>query len=241
MDWNEVEQIRDSYVAAGISDRVVTFLNDILRTRKDLRPGQARWLNDILENGDPGPNVALGKELEDLAPDAGPDGRHLVNIIRRLRSGLKPKDWELDVAARVRARVLDPSAPMTPHQHAVMKSLEAYVIGSVNWWYWRRQEGKLRKAQSIVTSCLQTGNIISQDWVWIQDNFKSVIRGIETSAGEEGQIRFWRGPGGWKTVMVMGNGYYKQGTGMVQDCMFDGKLMPIKIDQLRKRMPKEAK
>jgi hypothetical protein len=93
----------------------------------------------------------------------------------------------------------------------------------------------------VVSMAKNTQVIHPDDWKWITDNFKGAVRGVETTAGEDGQIKFWFSPVGWKTVLVMGNGYYNRDKrSIVQDCMCEGQIIPIRTDKLRKRKPKEV-
>jgi len=241
MDWNAVTELATLYEAAGLgSTRSGSFLKSVAQSQT-VRGGGARWLDDLMANGDPRPNVALARELAPLQDAAAGDGRYMLGIIRRLSEGLKPKDWELGVIERVRAHATQPVVPLTEFQASVIRSLDSYLNGSTNWYYWRRREGVLRKGRELVVQCTAKGTITADDWEWICDKFKGIVSGVETTAGDDGQIRFWHSPSGWKTVMVMGSGYYHREMGsVVQDCMFDGQVKPIRIDKLRKRMPKEA-
>jgi hypothetical protein len=241
MDWNAVTDLASQYEAAGLANtRSGNFLKSISQSR-EVRGGGVSWLDSLIENGDPRPNVALANELAAIQDISPGDSRYLFGIINRLREGRKPQAWELECIERVKNHSTIPSVPVSDHQLSVLRALDIYLNGDTNWYYWRKREGVLRKGRDIVAQGILKGTLTQDDWEWVKDKFKGIVSGVETSAGEEGQIRFWHSPAGWKTVMVMGNGYYhREWAGIVQDCMFDGQITPIRIDKLRKRMPKEA-
>lgn len=239
MDWNAVKELAGLYAEAGLGDtRSGRFLTEVAASQT-ARGGAVSWLQTLLEGGDPQPWVALAAELLPQVGNAGPEDRYLGGIVTRLAEGRKPKDWEVEVIDRVRARSASPPQTLNDHQVRVLTAVDGN-INNGNVWYWRNRPGWHDKAVRIVSQSIATQTIHPTDWDWIVDSFGPIVRGVELSAGEDGQIRFWRSPSGVKTVMVMGNGYYhKEKRGIVQDCMFDGKIEPIRYDQLKKRRPKE--
>jgi hypothetical protein len=193
-----------------------------------------------MENGDPTPWVKMAAELLPLIDTAGADARYIVNIQKRLADGCKLKDWELEVVERVKIRAQAQPVPLTDYQVNILNAVDG-VIHNGNHYYWSRRSGFHDKAMRVVSMAKNTQAIHPDDWKWITDNFKGVVRGVETTAGEDGQIRFWFSPVGWKTVLVMGNGYYNRDKrSIVQDCMCEGQIIPIRTDKLRKRKPKEV-
>jgi len=240
MDWNAVAELATQYEAAGLgSTRQGSFLKDVSRTQK-VTGGGVRWLDSLVANGDPAPWVKMAAELLPLIDTAGADARYIVNIQKRLSDGCKPRDWELEVVERVKVRAQAQPVPLTDYQVSVLNAVDG-VIHNGNHYYWSRRSGFHDKAMRVVSMAKNTQAIHPDDWKWITDGFKGVVRGVETTAGEDGQIRFWYGPGGWKTVLVMGNGYYHRDKRcVVQDCMCEGQIIPIRTDKLRKRKPKEV-
>jgi hypothetical protein len=141
---------------------------------------------------------------------------------------------------RVKIRAQAQPVPLTDYQVNILNAVDG-VIHNGNHYYWSRRSGFHDKAMRVVSMAKNTQAIHPDDWKWITDNFKGVVRGVETTAGEDGQIRFWYSPVGWKTVLVMGNGYYNRDKrNIVQDCMCEGQIIPIRTDKLRKRKPKEV-
>ena len=240
MDWNAVKELAGFYAAAGLADtRSGRFLAEVSESQV-ARGGAVSWLQTLLEVGDPQPWVALAAELRPHLDNAGPEDRYLPGIVSRLAEGKRPKDWEVEVIDRVKARATSTHQPLTDHQVRVLTAVNGNIYNG-NIWYWKNRPGVHDKAVRIVTRAIESQTIHPTDWDWIVASFASIIRGVELTAGEDGQIRFWRSPSGWKTVMVMGNGYYhRDQRGIVQDCMFDGKIQPIRHDKLRKRKPKEV-
>jgi len=240
MDWNAVADLATQYEAAGLgSTRQGSFLKDVSRTQK-VTGGGVRWLDSLVANGDPTPWVKMAAELLPLIDTAGADARYIVNIQKRLADGCKLKDWELEVVERVKIRAQAQPVPLTDYQVNILNAVDG-VIHNGNHYYWSRRSGFHDKAMRVVSMAKNTQAIHPDDWKWITDNFKGVVRGVETAAGEDGQIRFWFSPVGWKTVLVMGNGYYNRDKrSIVQDCMCEGQIIPIRTDKLRKRKPKEV-
>lgn len=243
MDLEAVKTLAAQYREAGLGDtRNCRFLFDLVNTEVAPRGGGATWLQALLENGDPRPSVALAAEMTQLLPSAGGDSRYLINIINRLGTGNKARDWELEVIGRVRGRGSSPATPLTDEQISVLNSV-TLQIRNAHGMYWDRRPGVKDKADRITRDAMTSGMIHPDDWVWIQDKFKGTIRAVNTTAGEDGQIRFYHDYNkGWLTVLVMGTGRYDPGWRcMVQDCLIDGQIMAIPIKSLRKRQPKESK
>ena len=240
MDWNAVAELASLYEAAGLGNtRSGSFLKSVSQS-KEARGGGARWLDSLVENGDPTPWVKMAAELLPLIDTAGADARYIVNIQKRLADGCKPRDWELEVVARVKLRAQAQPVPLTDYQVSVLNAVDG-IIHNGNHYYWSRRSGFHDKAMRVVSMAKNTSTIHPDDWKWITDGFKGVVRGVETTAGEDGQIRFWYSPSGWKTVLVMGNGYYNRAKRcVVQDCMCEGQIISIRTDKLRKRKPKEV-
>jgi hypothetical protein len=240
MDWNAVAELATQYESAGLGNtRSGSFLKSVAQSQM-ARGGGASWLDTLMENGDPRPWVKLANEIQPLMAQAGTEERYLKGILSRLSEGRKARDWELEILERVKARASHTTAPLTDRQVSILNSVDG-VIHNGKHYYWSRRAGFHDKAMRIVSMAKNTSTIHPNDWSWIEENFKGVIRAIDTSAGEDGQIRFWYSPTGWKTVMVMGNGYYHRDVGgMVQDCLFEGQIKPIRIDKLKKRLPKEV-
>lgn len=239
MDWDAVKELSGRYNSAGLSDtRCGRFLASVSKTQQ-AQGGATSWLQSLLEMGDPAPWVALASELRPHLGNAGGDDRYLPGIVSRLAEGKRPKDWEAEVVARVTARAGDQPSPLTDYQVSVLNAVDG-VIHNGNHFYWARRGGFHDKAMRVVSMAKNTNTIHPVDWLWITEGFKGVVRGVETTAGEDGQIRFWHMMSGWKTVLVMGNGYYHRDLrGIVQDCMSEGQIVPIRTDKLRKRKPKE--
>jgi hypothetical protein len=240
MDWNAVADLVTQYEAVGLGNtRQGSFLKSASQSR-EARGGAVRWLDSLMENGDPTPWVKMAAELLPLIDTAGADARYIVNIQKRLADGCKLKDWELEVVERVKIRAQAQPVPLTDYQVNILNAVDG-VIHNGNHYYWSRRSGFHDKAMRVVSMAKNTQAIHPDDWKWITDNFKGVVRGVETTAGEDGQIRFWYSPVGWKTVLVMGNGYYNRDKrNIVQDCMCEGQIIPIRTDKLRKRKPKEV-
>jgi hypothetical protein len=240
MDWNAVAELATQYEAVGLGNtRQGSFLKSVSQSR-EARGGAVRWLDSLMENGDPTPWVKMAAELLPLIDTAGADARYIVNIQKRLADGCKLKDWELEVVERVKIRAQAQPVPLTDYQVNILNAVDG-VIHNGNHYYWSRRSGFHDKAMRVVSMAKNTQAIHPDDWKWITDNFKGVVRGVETTAGEDGQIRFWYSPVGWKTVLVMGNGYYNRDKrSIVQDCMCEGQIIPIRTDKLRKRKPKEV-
>lgn len=240
MDWNAVKELAGFYAAAGLADtRSGRFLTDVAESQT-ARGGAVSWLQALVENGDPRPWVALAAEISPHMDNAGPEGRYLPGIVSRLSEGKKAKDWEVAILDRVKARAVMTPQPLTDHQVRVLTAVDGNIHNG-NIWYWNQRRGFHDKALRIVAESKEKNAIHPTDWDWIVSSFSSIVRGVETTAGEDGQIRFWRSPTGVKTVMVMGNGYYhKDKRVIVQDCMFEGKIEPIRSTHLLKRKPKEV-
>ena len=241
MDWNAVKELAGFYIAAGLGDtRSGRFLSNVAETQQ-AHGGATSWLQGLLEMGDPAPWVALASELRPHLDNAGPEDRYLSGIVARLAEGKRPKDWEAEVVARVKTRVADQPSPLTDYQVNILNAVDG-IIHNGNHFYWARRSGFHDKAMRVVSMAKNTNTIHPVDWMWITEGFKGVVRGVETTAGEDGQIRFWLSTSGWKTVLVMGNGYYHRvRRGIVQDCMCEGQIVPIRTDKLRKRKPKESR
>ena len=239
MDWDAVKELAGFYAAAGLSDtRSGRFLASVSETQQ-AHGGATSWLQGLLEMGDPAPWVALASELRPHLGNAGPEDRYLSGIVSRLAEGKCPKDWETEVVARVKARVMAQPAPLTDYQVSILNAVDG-IIHNGNHFYWSRRGGFHDKALHVVSMAKNTNTIHPDDWKWITEGFKSAVRGVETTAGEDGQIRFWFSMSSWKTILVMGNGYYhRELRGIVQDCMCEGQIVPIRTDKLRKRKPKE--
>lgn len=239
MDWNAVKELAGLYAEAGLGDgREGRFLADVAESQ-NVRGGGVTWLQALIANGDPRPWVAVAAEVRPLMDSAGPEGRYLPGVVSRLAAGKRPKDWESELLERVKARAQLTPQPLTDQQVRVLTAVDGYIHNG-NVWYWRQRSGFHDKAVRVVAESKSNQAIHPTDWEWILGAFPSIVRGVETTAGEDGQIRFWRSPTGVKTVMVMGNGYYhKDKRVIVQDCMFDGKIEPIRSTHLLKRKPKE--
>jgi len=243
MDLEAVKTLAAQYKEAGLGDsRNGRFLSDLASSGTDPRGGGVTWLQALVENGDPRPSVVLASEMAALLPIAGGDSRYLTNIINRLGAGNKARDWELEVIGRVRGRSVSSAMPITEEQISVLASV-ALQVRNANGMYWARRPGVKDKAERITRDSQSTGMIHPDDWAWIQDKFKGTIRAVNTTAGEDGQIRFYHDYNkGWLTVLVMGVGRYDPTwRSMVQDCLIDGQIMAIPINRLRKRLPKETK
>lgn len=243
MDLEVVKVLAAQYKEAGLGDtRSGRFLSDLATSGVAPRGGGVTWLQALVENGDPRPSVLLAAEMSALLPSAGGDARYLTNIISRLSAGNKARDWELEVIGRVRGRGVTPAVPLTDEQVSVLNSVTLQVRNA-HGMYWARRPGVKDKAERITRDAMTTGTIHPDDWSWIQDKFKGTIRAVNTTAGDDGQIRFYRDYNkGWLTVLVMGTGRYDPNwRAMVQDCLIDGQLMAIPIKSLRKRPPKETK
>jgi hypothetical protein len=240
MDWNAVKELAEFYIAAGLGDtRSGHFLSNVAVSQQ-VHGGATSWLQSLLEMGDPAPWVALASELRPHLDNAGGEDRYLSGIVSRLAEGKRPKDWEVEVVARVKARATAQPAPLVDYQVNILNAVDG-IIHNGNHFYWSRRSGFHDKAMRVVSMAKNTNSIHPDDWKWITEGFKGVVRGVETTAGEDGQIRFWSSPSGWKTVLVMGNGYYhRDKRGIVQDCMCEGQIVPIRTDKLRKRKPKES-
>ena len=243
MDLEVVKALAAQYKEAGLGDtRSGRFLSDLATSGVAPRGGGVTWLQALVENGDPRPSVLLAAEMSALLPSAGGDARYLTNIINRLSAGNKARDWELEVIGRVRGRGVTPAVALTDEQVSVLNSVTLQVRNA-HGMYWARRPGVKDKAERITRDSMATGMIHPDDWSWIQDKFKGTIRAVNTTAGDDGQIRFYHDYNkGWLTVLVMGTGRYDPNwRAMVQDCLIDGQLMAIPIKSLRKRLPKETK
>lgn len=241
MDWNAVRELAGLYIASGLGDtRSGLFLSNVAESQQ-VHDGAASWLQSLLEMGDPAPWVALASELQPHLDNAGGEDRYLSGIVSRLAEGKRPKDWEAEVVARVKARAEVQPTPLTDRQVNILNAVDG-IIHNGNHFYWARRSGFHDKAQRVVSMAKNTSTIYPIDWQWITEGFKGAVRGVETTAGEDGQIRFWFNMSDWKTVLVMGNGYYHRGLrGIAQDCMCEGQIVPIRTDKLRKRKPKESR
>jgi len=191
-NWNhsEVVTLADRWRDAGLAETSSgRFLRSLADTATPPRGRGIDWLVGLIKQGDPGPNVALGREMEKLIPFAGGNAPSIEKLAADLKSGRPLPAWGYDLLARVRTGIAAGNLPreITQAERDLLTSLSVYKSGQ-STYYWNRRPGTSSKLERIFSMAWEGKPLTNDDIEYARSNFKSVVKQIENPDFPPGSI-----------------------------------------------------
>jgi hypothetical protein len=191
-NWNhgEVVALANQWQEAGLSDTTSgRFLRSLADTATPPRGRGVDWLVGLIKQGDPRPNVLLGKEIEKLVPLAGGNSASLSRIASDLKNGRAMPSWGYDFLARVKQGIISGDLPrdLTESERDLMSSLSIYKSGQSHV-YWSRRPGTSNKLDKIFQMAARGEKLSNADVTYVKECFKKVVRQIENPDYPPGSI-----------------------------------------------------
>ena len=191
-NWNhsEVVALASRWQEAGLGDTSSgRFLRSLADTATPPRGRGIDWLVGLIKQGDPGPSVALGREIEKLIPLAGGNASSLEKMALDLKSGRPLPSWGYDLLSRVRSGISAGNLPkeITQEERDLLSNLSLYKSGQSSF-YWSKRPGTSNKLDKIFSMARDGKPLTADDIEYVRSNFKSVVKQIENPDYPPGSI-----------------------------------------------------
>ena len=191
-NWNhsEVVALASRWQDAGLGDTSSgRFLRSLADTATPPRGRGIDWLVGLIKQGDPGPNIALGREIEKLIPLAGGNAPSLEKMVGDLKMGRPLPPWGYDLLARVRSGISAGNLPreITQAEGDLLANLSIYKSGQSSF-YWNKRPSTSHKLDRIFSMAREGKPLTTDDIEYVRSNFKSVVKQIECAEFPAGSI-----------------------------------------------------
>ena len=229
--WNleQVKVLSEQYVAAGLGNTSSgRFLSSLVAAKAPPRGNGIKWLNDLIQKGDPGKFKDLLTEVQAL--EVACPTLALATITRALSRGDNLANWQEERLAQARAQVQEPHIDLTDKERSMVKELNVIMESRSNW-YWSGRPAIYTRLRAVFDRVFKEQPIRRSDLEFTFDQFGPAVRELQNPTY---QISDLVGVSGGLIGMVvsepfaMGVIHYK--------VLVDGRTVELPVDSMRKRI-----